>query len=346
MAKISMLDKILKNKNHEIGEVVSQSTYFKEMDMCPTRVPMVNVALSGKIDGGMSDGMTVVAGPSRHFKSMFGLLLVKAFLDKHADGAVIFYDSEKGMTGGYFEALGIDTTRVVHVPIMTVEDLKNKMASMLHETERGDHLMFFVDSLGNLPSAKEVNDAVDQKEVTDMTRAKAIKSFSRVVSGPLKFKNLPAVVIAHTYKTQEMFSKDVVNGGTGVVYVPDNIWILGRRKEKDKESGDTLGFEFVIRVEKSRYLQEGSEIPIRVSFEHGIHTYSGLDEIALGKGLIDECKVGRKKGYFFESKKLGRLESVADECDRNETFWKAVLSETTLAEEIKETFTLSVKKMV
>lgn len=341
MAKMSVLEKILKNKNHDMGELISKSTYFKEMEMCPTAVPMINLALSGQLDGGLSDGMTVLAGPSRHFKSMFGLLMVKAFLDKYADGAVIFYDSEKGMTGGYFDSLGIDTSRVVHVPIMTVEDLKNKMASILNETERGENLMFFIDSLGNLPSAKEVNDAIDQKEVADMTRAKAIKSFTRVVSGPLKFKNLPAVVIAHTYKTQEMFAKDVVNGGTGVVYVPDNIWILGRRKEKDKESGETLGFEFVIRVEKSRYVKEGSEIPIRVSFEHGIHTYSGLSDIAHAQGIIDVCKVGRKKGYSFTPKSGKPLEVAEDVIDQSKEFWDLVFKETEFTKYLNQAFTLT-----
>lgn len=344
MAKMSMMEKVLKNVNHSMGEIVSKSSFFAEMETCPTIVPMVNVALSGRVDGGLTDGMTIIAGPSKHFKSMFGLVSVKAFLDKYEDGVVIFYDSEKGMTGGYFESLGIDSSRVVHVPVLTVEELKNKMASMLKDVERGDHIMFFIDSLGNLPSAKELNDAVEQKEVTDMTRAKAIKSFTRIVSGSLKFKNIPAVVIAHTYKTQEMFAKDVVNGGTGVVYVPDNIWIIGRRKEKDKTSGETLGFEFVIRVEKSRFVKEGSEIPIRVSFENGIHTYSGLSDVAFSAGLIDKCKIGRKGGYSFNAKS-GKIEATEDDIDTDKSFWDTVFAETTLRDTIENAYLLTKGKM-
>lgn len=339
----SVLKKILENENHTMAEILKKSSYFQNPIMYKTEVPMVNIALSGLIEGGLSDGMTILAGPSRHFKSNFGLLMMKAFLDKDPENYVLFYDSEKGMTKGYFEAFGIDEDRVVHVPIFSVEDLKNKMSSILDSCERHEKIMFFVDSLGNLPSNKEVEDAKDQKIVVDMTRAKAVKSFTRVVSGQLKFKNIPAVIVAHTYKTQEMFSKDVIGGGTGVVYVPDNIWILGRRQNKD---GDEIeGFDFVIRIEKSRFVREKSEIPIRVSFEHGIHQYSGLSDLAIEMGILESTKIKNSKVVTFTNKDGEETTLLEDDVDRDGKFWEMVFSETDFKQRLENKFRVSIKKM-
>lgn len=339
----SILKKILENENHSMAEVLKHSSYFQSPILYRTAVPMVNIALSGLLDGGLHDGMTVLAGPSRHFKSNFGLLMMKAFLDKDPENYVLFYDSEKGITKSYFESFGIDESRVIHVPIFSIEDLKNKMASILDSCERYEKIMFFVDSLGNLPSNKEVEDAKDQKIVVDMTRAKAVKSFTRVVSGQLKFKNIPAVIVAHTYKTQEMFAKDVVGGGTGVVYIPDNIWILGRRQNKD---GDEIeGYDFVIRIEKSRFIKERSEIPIRVSFEHGIHQYSGLSDLAVEMGILAPTKIKNSKAVTFTDKDGEETTLLEDDVDRDGKFWEMVFAETDFKQKLEQKFKLSVKKM-
>jgi hypothetical protein len=106
----------------------------------------------------------------------------------------------------------------------------------------------------------------------------------------LTIKDIPMVVVNHTYMTQEMFSKPVVSGGTGIYYSADNIFILGRQQEKDGK--DVVGYNFIINVEKSRFVKEKSKIPIEVSWDEGISKWSGLMDMALESGHVIKPKVG------------------------------------------------------
>ena len=148
------------------------SKFFTKKDMIPTSIPVVNVALSGRLDGGLTPGLTMWAGPSKHFKTAFSLLMAKAYQDKYEDAVILFYDSEFGTPQSYFDSFGIDTERVIHTPITDVEQLKFDVMNQLKEIERGDHVIIVIDSIGNLASKKEVEDALEQKSVGDMTRAK------------------------------------------------------------------------------------------------------------------------------------------------------------------------------
>ena len=275
----SLLDKIKKNTTIRETDVLTESKFFNEKDLIQTSVPAVNVALSGKLDGGLTPGLTVFAGPSKHFKTAFGMLLAKSYLDKYDDGVVLFYDSEFGAPQSYFETFDIDTNRVVHSPISDIEQLKHDVMQQLNNFERGDHVMIIVDSVGNLASKKEVEDALEGKSVADMTRAKQMKSLFRMITPHLTIKDIPAIVINHTYKEIGLFPKDVVSGGTGIYYSADNIFIIGRRQQKT--GTDVTGYEFVINVEKSRFVREKSKIPVEVTWEEGISKWSGLLDICL-----------------------------------------------------------------
>ena len=156
--------------------VLAESTLFADKPVVSTSVPIINVALSGKLDGGFSAGLHMWAGPSKHFKTAFTLLMAKAYLEKYEDGVILFYDSEFGSPQGYFKAFGIDTNKVLHTPIMDVEQLKFDIMAQLQNIERGEHVMIVIDSIGNLASRKEVDDALEQKSVADMSRAKQFKS--------------------------------------------------------------------------------------------------------------------------------------------------------------------------
>ena len=70
------MDKLKKNCKSDFTSVLADSKFFTEKDMIPTDVPMINVALSGSVDGGLAPGLTVLAGPSKHFKTSFGLSLI------------------------------------------------------------------------------------------------------------------------------------------------------------------------------------------------------------------------------------------------------------------------------
>lgn len=278
------MDKLKKNSKIKTTEVLSESKFFTEKDMVPTNVPMVNVALSGSMDGGVTPGLTVLAGPSKHFKTSFALLMAGAYLEAKKDAVLLFYDSEFGSPQSYFEQFGIDTSRVLHTPITNVEELKFDLIGQLEAMDREDDVIIVIDSIGNLASKKELEDAMNEKSVADMSRAKALKGLFRMTTPYLAMKNIPLLAINHTYKEIGLFPKDVVGGGTGIYYSADNIWILGRQQEK--QGTEIVGYNFVINVEKSRYVKEKSKIPIGVSWEGGVQRYSGLLDVAIAGGYV------------------------------------------------------------
>ena len=215
---MSILDKIKKNTTIKDSAILANSKFFTKKDMIPTSIPIINVALSGRLDGGLTPGLTMWAGPSKHFKTAFSLLMAKSYLDKYDDAALLFYDSEFGTPQSYFDTFGIDTDRVLHTPVTDVEQLKFDIMQQLQNVERGEHLMIVIDSIGNLASKKEVEDALDGKSVADMSRAKQMKSLFRMVTPHLSLKDIPLVVVNHTYKEIGLYPKDIVGGGTGSYY--------------------------------------------------------------------------------------------------------------------------------
>lgn len=334
---MSLIEKLKKNTTIKDSEILFSSKFFTKKDMIPTSVPAINVALSGRLDGGFVPGITMWAGPSKHFKSLFSLLMVKAYMDKYKDAAVLFYDSEFGTPINYFETFGIDMKRVIHTPVKDVEELKFDIMKQLQSIERGDRIMIVIDSIGNLASKKEVEDALDQKAVADMSRAKQIKSLFRMVTPHLNLKDIPMVVVNHTYKTMELYAKDVVGGGTGSYYSADTIFILGRQQEKD--GTELTGYNFIINVEKSRYVKEKSKIPISVSFEDGLSRWSGLLDMALEAAVVVKPSNG---WYSRVDTKTGKVEDKKWRLDDTESkeFWLPILQDKTFAEYVKNRYSV------
>ena len=335
---MGILDKIKKNSTIKDSAILSQSKFFKKKDMISTSIPVMNVALSGKLDGGFTPGITMFAGPSKHFKTGFALLMAKSYLDKYPDAALLFYDSEFGTPQGYFDTFGIDVERVLHTPLKDVEELKFDIMQQLDNVERGDHLIIIIDSIGNLASKKEVDDALEGKSVGDMTRAKQMKSLFRMVTPHLNLKDIPLVVVNHTYKTLEMYAKDVVGGGTGSYYASDNIFILGRQQEKD--GTELAGYNFIINVEKSRFVKEKSKIPITVMFEGGISRWSGLLEIALESGHVTKPSNAWYSRVNLETGEIEEKKWRAKDADSKE-FWLPILTSKSFGEFIKNKYSIS-----
>ena len=225
-----LMAKLRKNSSFKDGRVsiLSESKFLHEKDSTPTNIPAMNVAFSGSLNGGYTSGLTMIAGPSKHFKTAFGLIMMKAFMDKNPEGLVLFYDSEFGTPQGYFDIFKIDTTRIVHIPVTNLEELKFDMVSQLNELEPEDKVFVMVDSVGNLASKKEVEDAEKGSSAADMTRAKQFKSLFRMITPHLTMKDIPMVAINHTYDSQGLYPTKVVSGGTGMYYSADTIWIVGR----------------------------------------------------------------------------------------------------------------------
>jgi len=330
-------EKILKNSTVEFTSTLLESKIYTHKDMIPTTVPMINAALAGRIDGGLTPGFTMIAGQSRNFKTGFSLLLAAAFLSKYKDGLVLFYDSEFGTTPTYFKTFGINMDSVVHTPVTDIEQLKFDLLQQLNDLSRDDHLLIIVDSIGNLASKKEVEDTLNQKAVADMTRAKQLKSLFRMVTPHLTIKDIPMIAVNHTYKEMGLYPRDIVGGGTGGFYSADTVWIVGRQQDKPIDGGSVPGYHFIINVEKSRYVKEKSKIPITVSFEKGVHRWSGLFDVAVETGHI----VSPKKGWYQVA---GAAEGTANfrqsDVVNDDVFWNKMLKETDLAKKIEERYKL------
>ena len=337
------MDKLKKNSKIKTTAILSESKFFTEQDMVPTDVPMVNVALSGSIDGGITPGLTVLAGPSKHFKTSFALLMAGAYMKAKKDAVMLFYDSEFGSPQSYFEQFGIDTARVLHTPIANVEELKFDLMGQLEGLDRKDDVIIVIDSIGNLASKKELDDAINEKSVADMSRAKALKGLFRMCTPYLTMKNIPMLAVNHTYKEIGLFPKDIVGGGTGIYYSADNIWILGR--QQDKQGTEIKGYRFIINVEKSRYVKEKSKIPITVSWEGGVQRFSGLLDVAIVGGYVAKpsngwyCRVDRDTGEMVDPK-------VREKDTLQEEFWKPVFAGTDFADFLKSQYSIGKAQLV
>jgi len=204
----------------------------------------------------------------------------------------------------------------------------------LTQLERGDKLIIIIDSIGNLASKKEVEDALAEKSVADMSRAKQVKSLFRMVTPHLSLKDIPMIVVNHTYKEIGMFPKDIVGGGTGSYYSADNIFIIGRQQEK--EGTEVVGYNFIINVEKSRYVKEKSKIPVTVSFDGGISKWSGLLDLAIESGHV----VKPSNGWYSKVDNDGVIEDKKYRIKETDTkeFWLPILKQKTFQDFIENKY--------
>lgn len=338
----TLIDKIMKNSTIKSTELIEKSTVFQNLKPITTKIPMINVACSGSLDGGLHLGIHTIAGESKHFKSSFALVLASAFQQQYKDGIILFYDSEFGSPLEYFKSANIDLSRVVHTSIMNIEELKFDIMNQLDGFEKEDNVFILIDSIGNLASIKEVEDAMSEKSVSDMTRAKQLKSLWRMVTPHLNTKNIPLVNINHIYKEMALYPKSIVSGGSGGIYSSNSIWIVTRSQEKEKSTDKEIsGYKFTINIEKSRYIKEKSKIPIVVNFKGGILKWSGFLEVALEGGYAHKPKQG-----YYEILDPSTGEILCDkpykerDIINNSEIWTTLLEKTDFAEYVKEKYTL------
>lgn len=351
-ALLDRLGKVGAEGTLKMTSMFEDSFLLNNLSESPTSIYALNIAMSGRLDGGLISGLTVVAGPSKHFKSFYSLIMASAYLKKHPEAVMLFYDSEFGSSAAYFESAGIDVSRVIHIPFTELEDLRADLAAKLsskdpNAIQRGDKVVIFVDSIGNVASAKEVRDAENEHAAADMTRAKVMKSLFRIVTPKLRILDVPLIAVNHTYQTQEMYSKAVVSGGTGVMYSANDVWIIGKSQIKD-ETG-LSGFTFTINIEKSRRVKEKSKIPVHVKFNGGISKYTGLMDIALAVGAVTKPKVGRftrilrdEDGVLIPDKNWLYKEILAEE----DEFYRGLFEQTDFKKLVQEKYVLSTGRLV
>lgn len=227
---MSLLDKLLKSGSDAVkASVLTDSEFFKNRIETHTSIPALNIALGGSLKSGLKSGLLMVSGASKSFKTCISLYMVAAYLKKYKDAICIFYDTEFGATPSYFKNFGIDTDRVLHIPIEHIEQLKFDIVNRLKEVTKKERVIVFIDSVGNIASKKEVEDAIEEKSAADMTRAKALKSLWRITTPMFTMREIPCIAINHIYMEQ-----GCLDGSTIV------ITDTGSKKISEIEIGDKV----------------------------------------------------------------------------------------------------------
>lgn len=337
----NLTERLLKGSKLK-AKLLNESTLWEKEETVPTPVFSLNISLSGSLDGGVHSGITTIAGESRHFKSTIGLVMAKAYLDRYPEAVMLFYDSEGGIPQDYFTSAGIDPERVIYQEVFDIEQLKFDVVGHLTDNiQENDKVLFFVDSIGNLASKKETDDAIDGKSVADMSRAKAIKSLFRLITPRIKHFKLPFIQIAHIYQTMDLYPQDVVSGGKGIMLASNTTLIVKRQQEK--QGKEVIGYNFNLVVDKSRFVREKSKVPISVTFEGGINQFGGLLDIAIEGGYVLKPKVGwytRSESIVSEDKNWRQKDT---ECV---DFWKPIFSNSDFKEYVKRKYKLSNRTLI
>ncbi|EHT1484491.1 hypothetical protein KXE51_003471 [Salmonella enterica] len=339
----SLMERMLKTakKHSPEAEVLSKTTLLDKQVIASTGIPLLNIAWTGRPDGGIHSGSKQLVGDSRTFKTMFGLVDVKAYLDKHEDAICVFGDSEFGANQKYWDAIGIDMNRVVHVPIVSVENMQIVFMQMLNDAQRGEHIIFFIDSISQLPSTKEVNDAIKGEDKQDMTRARALNSFWRTVTVQLNMKNLLMVWINSYYdEIGNEYAEPNLKGGKQGFLSCDLIWFITRRQVKEDGDKEIRGWQFVINIMKGRHVKEKAKFPVTVLYEGGIDKWSGLLEIARALGYVELVSGSwyqrtAKGGFNQEKETKLRKSQLGDD------FWYPLLENPQFCDDIHSMYGIS-----
>jgi RecA/RadA recombinase len=273
-----------------------------------------NALVSGSIFGGVSGNkITAIAGESSTGKTFFSLAVVKNFLDNNPTGYCLYFDTEAAITKSLLESRGIDTTRLVVVNVVTVEEFRTKTLKAVDiylKKPEGDRnpCIFVLDSLGMLSTSKEINDALNEKEVRDMTKAQLIKGAFRMLTLKLGQAKIPMLVTNHTYDVIGAYvpTKEM-GGGSGLKYAASSIIHLSKKKEKD--GTDVIGNLIKCKTAKSRLSKENQQVEVRLFYdERGLDKYYGLLELGESGGLWKNV-AGR---YEMDGKKIYAKQILAN----------------------------------
>ena len=266
-----------------------------------------NSLLSGSVFGGISSNrMTAIAGESSTGKTFFSLAVVKNFLDSNPDGYCLYFDTEAAVNKGLLESRGIDLKRLVVVNVVTIEEFRSKALRAIDiylKTDTADRkpCMFVLDSLGMLSTEKEIRDALDDKQVRDMTKSQLVKGAFRMLTLKLGQANVPLIVTNHTYDVIGAYvpTKEM-GGGSGLKYAASTIIYLGKKKEKDGK--EVIGNIIKAKTHKSRLSKENKQVEIRLFYDdRGLDKYYGLLELGeiggLWKNVAGRYEINGKKVY-------------------------------------------------
>tara|TARA_B110000858_G_scaffold49617_1_gene57270 strand:- start:5608 stop:6666 length:1059 start_codon:yes stop_codon:yes gene_type:complete len=291
---MTFIKDLVKATGNEYANIVSDGVAAGDVDsFIDSGSYIFNALLSGSLYGGLpSNKITAIAGESATGKTFFALGMVKQFLDDNPDAACIYFESESAISKDMIETRGIDSTRMIIVPVVTVQEFRNQAISILDKyaetpKDKRPKMLICLDSLGMLSTTKEIEDTADGKETKDMTRAQIVKGAFRVLTLKLGRAGVPMIVTNHTYDViGSMFPQKEMGGGSGLKYAASSIIYLSKRKEK--EGTEIVGNIIHCKNAKSRLTVENKVVDVRLSYDKGLDRYYGLQELALAAGVFQK----------------------------------------------------------
>ena len=323
----------LKDIVKEIGDDYTQlaSDISDDQQFVDTGSLVFNGLISGSIFGGVcSNRITAIAGESSTGKTFFALAVAKNFLDSNPDAYTLYFDTESSITRSLLESRGIDTNRFVVINVVTIEEFRSKALKAIDKylqmpMEDRKPCMFVLDSLGMLSTEKEITDALNDKQVRDMTKSQLVKGAFRMLTLKLGQANIPLIVTNHTYDVIGSYvpTKEM-GGGSGLKYAASTIIYLSKKKEKDGK--EIIGNIIKAKTHKSRLSKENKTVEIRLYYdERGLDRYYGLLELGelggLWKNVAGRYEMNGKKVYakailadpetYFTNDVMEKLDEIA-----------------------------------
>ena len=325
----------LKEIVKEIGDDYTQiaSEIDENERFIDTGSYIFNAVVSGSIYGGVSSNkITAIAGESSTGKTYFSLAVVKNFLDTNPDGYCLYFDTEAAVNKGLLESRGVDTSRLVVINVVTIEEFRSKALRAIDiylkkDEEERKPCMFVLDSLGMLSTEKEITDALNDKQVRDMTKSQLVKGAFRMLTLKLGQANVPLIVTNHTYDVIGAYvpTKEM-GGGSGLKYAASTIVYLSKKKEKDGK--EVIGNIIKAKTHKSRLTKENRDVEVRLYYdERGLDRYYGLLELGeiggMWKNVAGRYEINGKKLYakqilanteeYFTEEVMQKLDTIAKE---------------------------------
>ena len=328
---MDFLKEIVKEIGDEYTQIASEIDETERF--IDTGSYIFNGLISGSIFGGVSSNrITAIAGESSTGKTYFSLAVVKNFLDTNPDGYCLYFDTEAAVNKGLLESRGVDTTRLVVVNVVTIEEFRSKALRAIDiylkkDEEERKPCMFVLDSLGMLSTEKEITDALNDKQVRDMTKSQLVKGAFRMLTLKLGQANVPLIVTNHTYDVIGAYvpTKEM-GGGSGLKYAASTIVYLSKKKEKDGK--EVIGNIIKAKTHKSRLSKENRQVEVRLYYdERGLDRYYGLLELGeiggMWKNVAGRYEMNGKKIYakqilaspeeYFTEEVMEKLDNISKE---------------------------------
>ena len=286
----NFLKNVIKETGNEFGTIVVDGLSTADVSgYVDTGSFVFNALVSGSLYGGIPQNkITAIAGESATGKTFFVLGIVRAFLESNPEANVVFFESESAITKDMIEEREIDSSRMVMLPVTTVQEFRYQSLAVLDAYEKDEDqkpLLICLDSLGMLSTTKEMTDTAEGKETRDMTRAQIVKATFRVLTLKLGKLGVPLILTNHTYDVVgSMFPQKEMGGGSGLKYAASQIIYLSKKKEKD--GTEVIGNIIHCKTYKSRLTKENQMVDVRLSYTKGLDRHYGLLELAIEAGIF------------------------------------------------------------